>query len=97
MGGRCTVCRIGGNSWFLDKDIYDDGVVYRIRAECTMRIDKPDDPLDEEYLTEVLLNWLAETVNDVPEDSVLFNLVETDHRSANEEGQEKGNEDVRES
>lgn len=83
----------------LEKHIYEDTVMYRSRVECRKLFATGYDDLpDEQWIAEVLLNELAEFVNDISEDTMLLNVVMFDHRGEeNEEGQEKGNEDVRES
>ena len=82
----------------LEKHIYEASVMYKSRVECRMSFATDYDDLhDERWVAEVLLNELAEFVNDISEDTLLLDVATFDHRSANEEGQEKGNEDARES
>ena len=82
----------------LEKHIYEGSVMYKSRVEWRKLFATDHDDLpDERWIAEVLLNELAEFINDISEDTMLLNVVTFDHRSANEEGQEKGNEDVRES
>lgn len=84
----------------VEKHIYENCIQYRIRTGVSKAFDnRYSHPPDDNWVAEVLLNELAEYVNGVTEDTVVFNMVEIDHREEeeNEEEQEKGNEDVRES
>lgn len=83
----------------VEKHIYENCVRYRVGVSVSKAFDnRYSHPPDDNWVAEVLLNELAEYVNGVTEDTVVFNMVEIDHRKEeNEEGQEKGNEDVRES
>lgn len=75
----------------LEKHLYEDTVMYKTRVECRKLFATDYDDLpDEQWVAEVLLNELAEFVNDISEDTMLLNVTTFDHRSENEEGQEKG-------
>lgn len=74
----------------LEKHIYEAYVTYKTRVACGMSFATDyDDRPDEQWVAEALLNELAEFVNDISEDTMLLNVVTFDHRSENEEGQEK--------
>ena len=70
----------------LEKHIYEASVMYKSGITCRMSFATDYDDLpDEQWVAEVLLNDLAEFVNDISEDTMLLNVVTFDHRSTNEE------------